>query len=98
MPQPRGLTVIVNVGSPLIKLEIADASCTTMDWINGGRIVCGTSTGKPAAWSTDQVTAYKIGCIIAWDVIEALRDPSIGPRKPCTTIAASGYREMEADL
>lgn len=31
---------------PLLKLDVADAACTTIEWINGSRIACGTSNGR----------------------------------------------------
>lgn len=39
------LTVSGQVDKPLLRLDIPDAMCNCIDWINGGRLACGTSTG-----------------------------------------------------
>ena len=35
-----------SVEKPLLKLDVPDAMCCCLDWINGGRIVCGLSNGE----------------------------------------------------
>ena len=34
------------VDKPLLRLELPDSMCNCIDWINGGRLICGTSTGE----------------------------------------------------
>jgi hypothetical protein len=34
------------VDKPLLKLDLPDAMCTCVEFVNSGRIICGTSTGE----------------------------------------------------
>jgi hypothetical protein len=51
----QGLLLIIagQVGTPLLRLDVPDAMCNCIDWINGGRLVCGTSTGEFVRPNTD---------------------------------------------
>jgi hypothetical protein len=40
------LTMVGQVVKPLLRLELPDSMCNCIDWVNGGRLICGTSTGE----------------------------------------------------
>jgi hypothetical protein len=90
----KAISLILAVkAQPLLKLEVADAACTTIEWINGSRIACGTSTGMPFFVSASSCSLPS-GHIIAWDVVEAMKDPSLGSRE---FAAASEMNEPRTD-
>ncbi len=39
----------VRLRDPLLRLDIADASCTCLDWMTGTRLAVGLSNGKVSA-------------------------------------------------
>jgi hypothetical protein len=61
------LTKSGQVEKPLLKLDVPDAMCCCLDWINGGRIVCGLSNGElRMSFRTQQILTVRVPGILGY--------------------------------
>lgn len=72
---------IVRLQQPLLRLEVADAMCTCMDFMTGSKLAVGLSNGELSKANT-VVSADRTGHAVVWDIVEALRSPSSEEGEP----------------
>ncbi|RSH91739.1 hypothetical protein EHS25_009108 [Saitozyma podzolica] len=46
--------LFVRSETPLLRLEVADASCTTIDWVTGSKLAVGLSDGHAVIWDVGE--------------------------------------------